>query len=602
MEAGSGGTGATGGQLWAGILDPTRAIDWTLVGVVGGIPKRTTVCATLNPGATGAQINTAIQSCPAGQVVMLTAGNYSISDTGIVMKSGVTLRGAGADKTLMVFTATTYCNNQNACICFAGSNDWGGDSRALPGGSNYADWTGGYAQGSNQLTLANVGSTGIPVGQYIHLDQANDTQVGADFFVCDSTAAHCSLEGGNGGRTINNVLRSQVQIVRVTAVNGNTYTISPPLYSPNWRASQTPAVWWATTVLQNAGVEDLSVDATNSGGATNVSMVNAASDWVKGVRLLRTCQCQRDLIQLMDAAHCTIESNYLYGTQGKSVNYGIESYVASDNLVQNNILQHVVSPMMVQPALGSVLAYNYAINDTYDDGFASNPLHWMSAEISQHNAGVEYNLYEGNIGPGIGADVIHGNQLANTLFRNYLLGSDPGRTDATGAVVLLSYNRYHNIVGNVLGTPGYTTTYEINNDFGKPATVFNLGSGDSTVPDDPMVGTTTMRWGNWDVVTGTAHFTVSDVPSGISPYGNAVPASRDLPPSFYLTAKPAFWPSSMPWPPIGPDVAGGTETGLGGHVYNNPAKNCYVAMGGTTTGANAGGGSPLTFSAATCYP
>ena len=60
---------------------------------------------------------------------------------------------------------------------------------------------------------------------------------------------------------------------------------------------------------------------------TNVSMVNAANDWVRGVRLVRTCQCQRDLVQLEDAAHCTVESNYLFGTQGKSVNYGIESYV-----------------------------------------------------------------------------------------------------------------------------------------------------------------------------------------------------------------------------------------------------------------------------------
>ena len=47
------------------------------------------------------------------------------------------------------------------------------------------------------------------------------------------------------------------------------------------------------------------------------------------------------------------------------MNYGIESYGASDNLIQNNILQHVVSPILVQPALGSVYAYNYAINDTY---------------------------------------------------------------------------------------------------------------------------------------------------------------------------------------------------------------------------------------------
>lgn len=591
------------GELWSGILDPSRAIDWTRAGVVGGIPNRTTVCATLNPGTTAAQINAAIQACPAGQVVTLNAGTYNLSDDGIVMKTGVTLRGAGADKTLLVFTATTYCNNQNACICFAGSTEWGGDTRALAHGSNYADWTGGYAQGSNQITLSNVGSAGIAAGQYIHLDQANDTAVGADFFVCDNTTAPCSLEGGNGGRTIDNILRSQVQIVQVTAVNGNTYTIDPPLYSPNWRASQSPAAWWASTLLQNAGVEDLSVDATNSGGMTNVSMVNAANDWIKGVRLVRTCQCQRDLVQLMDAAHCTIESNYLYGTQGESVNYGIESYVASDNLVQNNILQHVVAPMMVQPALGSVYAYNFAINDTYyDSGYASNPLHWMIGMVDQHNAGVEYNLYEGNIGPGIGCDVIHGNQLANTLFRNYLLGSDPGRIDSTDAINLASYNRYHNIVGNVLGTPGYTTTYEANSGPGQSATVFNLGGGDSEngviIPDDPMVAATLMRWGNFDVVTNLAHFTATEVPSTISPLANEVPASQTLPPSFYLAQKPGFWPSTKPWPPIGPDVTGGSVAGLSGHVYTTPAKDCFATMGGPVDGS----GGVLTFSAATCYP
>ena len=591
------------GELWAGILDPSRAIDWTHAGVVSGIPTRTTLCATLNPGVTAAQINSAIQACPAGQVVLLTSGTYNISDSGIVMKTGVTLRGTGAEQTLLVFTATTYCNNQNACVCFAGSTEWGGDTRALAGGSNYADWTGGYAQWSNQITLANVGKAGIAVGQYLHLDQANDTTVGPNFFVCDNTTAPCSLEGGNGGRTINNILRSQVQIVKVTAVNGSTYTIDPPLYSPNWRSGQSPAVWWASTLLQGAGVEDLSIDATNSNGMTNVSMVNAANDWVKGVRLVRTCQCQRDLVQLMDAVHCTIESNYFYGTQGQSVNYGIESYVASDNLIDNNILQHVVAPMMVQPALGTVYAYNFAINDTYyDSSYTSNPLHWMIGMVDQHNAGVEYNLYEGNIGPGIGCDVIHGNQLANTLFRNYLLGSDPGRIDATDAINLASYNRYHNIVGNVLGTPGYTTTYEARSGPGQSATVFNLGGGNSegavTIPDDPMVATTLLRWGNFDVATNAVHFTASEVPSGITPYGNAVPASQTLPPSFYLASKPGFWPASKPWPPIGPDVTGGNVTGLAGHVYANPAKDCFVAMGGPTDGS----GAVLTFSAASCYP
>src|SRR5579872_529694 len=402
----SSGAGSTG-ELWGGILDPSRAIDWTHAGVVGGIPTRTTVCATLNPGATGAQISSAIQGCPAGQVVTLGAGTFNIGDTGVTMKGGVTLRGAGADKTLMVFQATTYCNNQNAAVCFAGSTEWGGDARAQPGGTNYADWTAGYAQGSRQITLANVGSAGIPVGQYVHLDQANDQAVGSDFFVCDNTTAPCSLEGGNGGRTIGKILRSQVQIVKVTGVSGSVYTIDPPLYSPNWRASQSPAVWWASTMLENAGIEDLSVDATSSGGMTNVTFINAANDWVKGVRLLRTCKCQRDLIQMTDAAHITVENSYLFGTQGQSVNYGIEAYVASDTLVANNILQHVVAPMMVQPALGAVYGYNFAINDTYDDGNTTNPLHWMIGVADQHNAGVEYNLYEGNIGPEVSGDCIH---------------------------------------------------------------------------------------------------------------------------------------------------------------------------------------------------
>jgi len=593
---------AAGGQPWRGILDPARAIDWSHAGVEGGIPVRTTVCATLDPGVSGAQINTAIKNCPAGQVVTLTAGAYAISDTGIVMKSGVTLRGAGADKTLLSFTATTYCNNQNATICFAGSNEWGGDARALPGGSNYADWTGGYAQGSNQITLSNVGSAGIAVGQLIHLDQANDSAPSGSFFVCDNTKAPCSLEGGNGGRTIQSVLRSQVQIVKVTAVSGSTYTIDPPLYSPNWRSSQNPAVWWPSTLLQNAGVEDLSVDATQSGGMTNVSFVNAANDWVKGLRLVRTCSCQRDLVQMMDSARITVESNYLYGTQGKSVNYGIESYVASDNLVQNNILQHVVAPMMVQPALGSVYAYNYAINDTYDDGFASNPLHWMIGMADQHNAGVEYNLYEGNIGPGIGADVIHGNQMANTLFRNYLLGSDPGRTDATIAITLSSYNRYHNVVGNVLGTPGYTKTYEVNSGIGQSGVVYNIGSGDTegsvTVPDDALVGQTLMRWGNYDVVNAAVRWLASEVPSTVNPLGNPVPASHDLPPSFYLAHRPSFWPASKPWPAIGPDVSDGNLANLGGHANTIPAMDCYQSMKGPADGT----GNPLTFSAAACFP
>src|ERR1051326_5521366 len=48
------------GQNWNGVLSPSRAIDWSQAGIAGGIPTRTRVCATMNPGGTVSHINNAI--------------------------------------------------------------------------------------------------------------------------------------------------------------------------------------------------------------------------------------------------------------------------------------------------------------------------------------------------------------------------------------------------------------------------------------------------------------------------------------------------------------------------------------------------------------
>ena len=53
------------------LIDAGRRVDWSQAGVTGGIPNRNTICATLNAGATAAQINSAIAACPVGQVVFL---------------------------------------------------------------------------------------------------------------------------------------------------------------------------------------------------------------------------------------------------------------------------------------------------------------------------------------------------------------------------------------------------------------------------------------------------------------------------------------------------------------------------------------------------
>src|SRR3989442_3273272 len=67
------------GEPWSGILDPSRAIDWSHAGVSGGIPNRTTICASLDPGSTAAQIDAAIAACPPDKDVFRPAWTFTPS-------------------------------------------------------------------------------------------------------------------------------------------------------------------------------------------------------------------------------------------------------------------------------------------------------------------------------------------------------------------------------------------------------------------------------------------------------------------------------------------------------------------------------------------
>lgn len=587
---------------------------WAAAGVVGGIPSGSwTQCgATMASSSTAAQINTRIQSCTANQYVLLGAGTFSLT-TGLVMKANTVVRGAGANSTFLVFSGNDSCIGANAVVCFAGgdSSNYFGDAKMQPGGTNAALWTSGYAQGSTQIVLSSIGSNGIAVGQWIHLDQAMDTATNSGFFSCETGT--CSAEGGaaDPGRVVSGIARQQVQIVKVTAcspscTSGSTFTISPGVYGPNIASGYAPGAWWSSASIDNAGVENLSADATSAAGQVNIAGFNAHNIWVSGVRLIRSCVCNRSMVQMHASSHWTIQNSYIYGTSGQSQNYGVESYITNDALVVNNIFQHVVTPIMTHANQGSVFAYNYIINDTYDDG-GSPQYHYMANGWAGHSGGVMMNLIEGNIGVGLGGDIIHGNPLMNTVARNYWLGTDAGRIDATNAIGIEAYNRYWNMVGNVLGTPGYHTAYASGGDL----SVYDLGAGRTAVPSDALVATTMLRWGNWDVVSnatrwcGTASNTgwvatcgsASEVPTGVPTYPNSVPTTETVPNSFFLAAAPSWWPGGLAWPPIGPDVTGGSLASLGGHVYSIPARTCYLSvMGGPTDGS----GTVLAFDPSTC--
>jgi hypothetical protein len=77
--------------------------NWQNAGMqsVGGIPSRTTVCATVNPLGSGqddyTNIQNALDGCAVGQVVQLAAGAFTVklADLPIKITKGITLRGTG---------------------------------------------------------------------------------------------------------------------------------------------------------------------------------------------------------------------------------------------------------------------------------------------------------------------------------------------------------------------------------------------------------------------------------------------------------------------------------------------------------------------------
>jgi hypothetical protein len=133
-------------------------------------------------------------------------------------------------------------------------------------------------------------------------------------------------------------------------------------------------------------------------------------------------------------------------------------------------------------------------------------------------------------------------------------------TQNSKCVDICRWGQYFNVVGNVLGTQGFSTVYSVtaaNYPF-TTAVVYRLGypSGGNnyyipgeTVPPstdyanafDTRVQSTILLHGNYDYVTDS---TVWD----------PTIANHALPASLYLTSKPA-WFGNLAWPPIGPDLS-----------------------------------------------
>lgn len=564
------------------ILPISRSIDWSNAGIVGGIPTKTNICSTLTNANSGSDIAGAIASCgdSGGGVVSLASGTYTIGAINFGGRNNVVLRGAGPDKTILNFSGNDSCNGIFADICIDGNAIFFDNvNTSFP--SNVYNWTAGYSQGSTVITLNSV--TGLSVGQILVLDQINDSTDNHGIFINDVNGVG-SIEGNSPGRTGPNAKRSQEQYVKITMINSGTnqVTIFPGLSMPNWSGSKFPQVWSIGFPIQSDGIENLTVNDNNTGGNSNIGFLNAYSCWLKNVKSLNA---NRNHAWLYQSSRINVQNSYFYGTQNSmSQSYGVEQYLSSDDLIINNIFQHVTTPTMGGNNVGSVIGYNYMV-DMYFLNSGLNDFMQLGA-IASHDAGTGLNLYEGNQSNGFLLDLFHGTGALATAFRNQLTGYETWFNPSTGQIEpkentnpiqVSGLCRNVNLMGNVLGQSGYHTVYQdsivspgIPGDpyhsiyyLGYPACCDN--NNVSGITSDSYAVTSLFRWGNFDYATNSTHFDPSEVPSDVP-----VPSDHTLPSSLFLTTKPQWFSTyfgTVPFPPIGPD--------LSPMVSDIPAKLCY---------------------------
>jgi len=494
-------------QPWSGILQPTYGsgactlvagsspagcgIDWTAnsalgssgVGVPGGIPNRTSICATVQAstygnGSTDATsgIQSALNNCGAahagdvngnpGGVVLLSAGNFLIAGQ-LIVPSNVTLRGAGTTAA----SGTVLNSKRTAAEAVIQMGSGVGNAP-----TTVTDVTSGTSAGSTSVTVAN--SSGISVGTLLEFSEPNNPAYVSIEGSQGSNCSWCDSSRWNGSRV-------RGQTVMTTGVSGTTVSFTPPLYStfsaatkaynsstayaegqvvvssgacyvftngtassghapPNgsyWAAmaSCNPQVAYHNPTTVWAGVESLQVYANgtaDSGGVpqssaiTSEGIYNCAYCWVKGIE---NNYSDGDHVQVEESYRDEIRDSYFAGTwfhqagqTDATVNVREKS---SGVLVENNIFERLhLSVMEEWGSSGNVFAYNFSTGN-FDTSVCTGTISANSYCVTMmdydlnHGAHPQFSLVEGNVGARVEADEIWGSTSHDAYFRNWMSGT-----------------------------------------------------------------------------------------------------------------------------------------------------------------------------------
>jgi len=281
------------GELW----DPaSRLPDFSFAGYHYGedeLPQVPQVATVMDFGAVGdglhddsAAFIEAIKAIDAG-AIFIPEGRYLIRQIIQIKKSGVVLRGAGADKSVLLFDKTLTELQPN----------WGATTNGRPT-SNYS-WSGGLLKisGSYQSQeLAQVSSPTPRGSKSLSVDNIEGITVGSRIEIYMQDDAHKSLTKhlySSQSGDIHNYSGSRAsQVVEVCNIAGNQLTLNRPLrfdIELRWK----PIIRNFKPTVSESGIEELGFEFPNNPyqghftelGFNAIAISGVADCWVRNVKI-----------------------------------------------------------------------------------------------------------------------------------------------------------------------------------------------------------------------------------------------------------------------------------------------------------------------------
>ena len=571
----------------------------------GGIPYRTDVYTTVSPIGGGSDdtsnLNTALTNAGNAataanpKVVKLVQGTYSFSGlygsgTSIRIPSYVTLRGAGAGKTILIRTdASNADQNAPNALAIIGSGSWAdfGSSTNL---------TADAAKGDDHVVVASTAA--FQVGDLVHLDELQDySRVWA-------------AAGEDGEAWFSRSYRASCQRLEITNIASNTITFSTKLHM-SYRTAQTAQLTLVTraSVTRWAGVEDMTCKGGHGGDqGGNFNIINGMYCWIARVESEGSHGAGAGFA---GSVRCEVRDSYIHHAFVNR-NYSSEYLIQIDSGTADCLVENCIMWVGGKGTIcrasggGNVIGHNY-VDDIFDltssqDG---TTIDFIESQLSScHMCWPHSELIEGNYAPNSDSDITHGNAYNIMHFRNQVCGEIRGlaswcydgswthhgitwsNTQGPRAAVRVSAHDWSfSYLWNVIGQSGDPSghmhgnggwKYDNSDDLTWVATLWYadywIGNGGGNHWNDPPDATVTascLRDGNYDYGSGYLHY------HALGNYGDTTgatfrtpPADVDVPNSLYLPSKPAFM-GSRQWPWVTPE--GGTK------LYTLPAKARFDA-------------------------